>query len=51
MTMSLVMLLTVMYLSYKQMNKLRMEHDDKLNTHKITDAIKANLGLILELQF
>ena len=29
----------------KQMDKLRVEHDEEIDTHKITDAIEANLGL------
>ena len=32
----------------EQMDKLRVEHDDVFNTYKITDAIEANLGLIVE---
>ena len=32
----------------KQMDKLRVEHDDEKDTHKITDAIEANLGLLVE---
>ena len=29
----------------KQMDKLRVEHDEEIDTRKITDAIEANLGL------
>ena len=29
----------------KQRDKLRVEHDEDIDTHKITDAIEANLGL------
>ena len=32
----------------KQMDKLRVEHDEEIDTHKITDAIEANLGLLVE---
>ena len=32
----------------EQMDKLRVEHDDVIDTYKITDAIEANLGLIVE---
>ena len=28
--------------------QVRVEHDDVINTYKITDAIEANLGLIVE---
>ena len=33
------------------MDKLRVEHDEEIDTHKITDAIEANLGLLVEFQF
>ena len=29
----------------KKRDKLRVEHDEDIDTHKITDAIEANLGL------
>ena len=29
--------------------QVRVEHDGKIDTHKITDAIEANLGLLLSL--
>ena len=32
----------------KQMDKLRVEHDEEIDAHKITDAIEANLGLLVE---
>ena len=28
--------------------QVRVEHDDEIDTHKITDAIEANLGLLVE---
>ena len=31
--------------------QVRVEHDDVINTYKITDAIEANLGLIVEFEF
>ena len=31
--------------------QVRVEHDYKFDTHKITDAIEANLGLKVEFQF
>ena len=31
--------------------QVRVEHDDEFDTHKITDAIEANLGLKVEFLF
>ena len=31
--------------------QVRVEHDDVIDTYKITDAIEANLGLIVEFEF